>query len=487
MKFFGRPSLVGAYVCPRGVFTIECTRLGESVIVHRRFEVSVQIDDHLAAADQIIKALRSAGIAKADVAIAMRGFGVAHHVLQMPPARDELLSPIVDREVRRLEPQLHDAAVGWTSLSPLDQGSPEAPQQRSLLTAVVPAEVVADVERRLVNAGYRLLHLTALPAAMQRLLEEFDPSVDSLAFVAPLPDGAFLGFAINGALRLVVEPPLPTDAEHEGAALVEEVELGIMFVRQQFRGAQIGRITLVGTKVSLADVEMALTERLHVPTKPLAVKDLSPAALAAFGAVLDARSVRPLSLGGVTLRRREERVLSILEAAAFAAVLIVSLLGAWVVIQAVRTQRTGAALQTAQRRIDQDVFALEPIRSTANQRRMVRDAVAALRLVADDRAHLQQSLSGIAAVVRAPLRIDSLSLARGAAGWMGAIAGTVSGETNARALQELHDLYRELPERLNIDSLHLDQLLYTDRENEPAGGALVRFQLSFAIRSGPKN
>lgn len=486
MSLMGRPSLVGAYVCPRGVFTIECTRSGDSVVVERRFEVSVQIDDAASAADQVIRALRSAGVARADVAIAMRGFGVAHHVLQMPPATDELLSPVVDREVRRLEPQLHNPAVGWIPLPPLETGSPDAPPQRSLLTAAISADIVRDLEARLAGSGYRLLHLTALPVAMQRLMEEFDPGTDSSAFVAPLPDGAFLGFALNGALRLMVEPPLPGDAEHEAAALAEEVELGVMFVRQQFRGAQIGRITLVGTRVSLSDVQTSLAERLHVPAKQLAVKDLSPAALAALGAVLDARSPRPLALGGATLRRREERARTVLETVALAAVVLVGLLAGWVIVQSVRAYQAGSALQTAQRRVEQDAFALEPLRSTANQRRMVRDAVAALRLVADDRADLQQVLGGIAAAVRPPVRIDSLRLARGTSGWLGIMGGTVNGESNARAVQTLHDFYRELPERVSVDSLRLDQLQYTEREPDgPA--ALVRFQLSLGVRGAPKN
>ena len=485
MRFMRRASLVGAYVCPRGVYTIECKRDGGSIAVERRFEVSVQVDNPTSAADQVIRALRSAMITNADVAIAIRGFGVAHHVLQMPPATDELLTPIVDREVRRLEPQLVNPVVGWTPLPPLDVG-PETSPQRSLLAAAIPADVVQAIEQRLQAAGYRLLHLTALPSAMQRLLEEFDPATDSTAFVAPLPDGAFIGFSLNGALRLIVEPPSQQDAEHEAAALAEEVELGVMFVRQQFRTTQIDRITLVGSKVSLSDAETALTERLHVPAKRLSVRDLSPAALTALGAVLDAQATAPLSLGGATLGTRELRAQSTLTSISFAALVLVALLGAWLMTELVREKRASSALHTAQRRVEQDAFGLAPLRSTADQRRMFRDAVAALRLVATDRAELQQVLSGIAATVRPPVRIDSLRLSRAATGWVGNLAGTVSGTTNARAVQTLHDLYRELPLRLTTDSLHLDELAYADAQDD-AGAALVRFQLSLGFRTGKRD
>ena len=482
MNLFGRLPLVGAYVCPRGVYTIECATVGGSLMVQRRFEVSAQIDDAAAAADQIIRALRSAGIERANVAVAMRGFGVAHHVLQMPPARDELLSPVVDREMRRLEPQLASATVGWIPLPPVDAGS-ETPPQRSLLAAAVPLEAASALHQRLAAAGYQLLHLTALPAAMQRLLEEFDSDAQSTAFVAPLPDGAFIGFSLQNAIRLAVEPPLPHDAEHESAALAEEVELGIMFVGQQFRGAHVDRVSLLGSKVSLADVETSLTERLHIPAGQVGPRDLSPAAIAALGAVLDARSRHPLALGGETRRRRDTRVRTAVERASMAAVAVVAILAGWVVLQSARAWSAGRDLQAAQHRVEQDAFGLAPLRSTANQRRMVRDAVQALRLVANDRADLQQTLSGISAAARPPISIDSLRLQRAAAGWLGSIGGTVNGPSNARAVETLHGLYRELPERLSADSVRLDQLRYGDTDTDPSA-PMVRFQISFGVPYG---
>ena len=111
-----------------------------------------------------------------------------------------------------------------------------------------------------------------------------------------------MGFVIGGAIRLVVEPPLPRDAEHESAALAEELELGAMFVRQQFRGANLDRIALVGRKEGLADVEAVLADKIHLPAKQLGAGDLSPVAFAALGSLLDAQSPKPLSLGGDSRR-----------------------------------------------------------------------------------------------------------------------------------------------------------------------------------------
>lgn len=484
MSLTGRSRVVGAYVCPRGVFAIEGKRAGGGIEIERTFEEPVVLESAVEAADRVIDVLRTAGITRADVALVLRGFGVVHHVLQMPPAKDEMLAPIIEREVRRLEPQLGESVVSWISLPSLEAGGPEGGPQRSVLSAAAPSDVVRLFEQRLRAAGYRLVHLTALPVAMQRLLEEFDAGTDSTALVAPLPDGAFLGFCLNGGLRLIVEPPLPAGVEHEVAALAEEVELGAMFVRQQFHGAQIERVVVVGSNASLTDAESVLTERVHVPAQRLGVLDLSPAALAALGALLDAQSPSPLALGGTSRKRSEARARSTLETMSLAAVVLLVLVGAWTITETVRARRAADALQTARRHIEQDSFGLTRLRSTAGQRRLVRDAVAAVRLVVTDRIQLQEALTEIATTVQFPVRLDTVRLARARGGWLAVLSGDIHGVTNTRAVQSLNDLYRELPERLTVDSLKLDQLAYADSAD---GAAYLRFQLSFAIPTGKKD
>jgi hypothetical protein len=485
MSLIGSTPLVGAYVCPRGVFTIECKRARGGLEIERTLEVPLPLDSPMAAADHLIQVLRSAGISRADVAIAMRGFGVVHHVLQMPPASDEMLSPIIDREIRRLEPQLGDAVVDWISLPALDTGV-EGTAQRSLLGAGAPADAIMAFEQRLKVAGYRLVHVTALPVAMERLLEEFDEGSPSVALVAPLPDGAFLGFAMNAAIRLVIEPPLPQDTEHETAALAEEVELGMMFVRQQFRGAEIERVALVGSKESLVDAESALSERLHVSVSYLGVRDLSPAAFAALGAILDAQSPKPLSLGGATREAAIARAMTTLESVSIAALLILALLGAWTVTETVRAKRAAMALETTRRQIERESFGLGPVRSTAEQRKLVRDAVVALRFATSDKIELQETLGGIASTIGERAQVDSMRLDRSAGRWRAVVSGSITGITNARAVQSLNDLYRELPQRLAADSMHLDQLGYDDEGPLNADASVVRFQLSFGIPSPRK-
>jgi len=479
MSFIRRAPLVGAYVCPRGVFTIECKRSRGSLEIARALEIPMPLESTGAAADHLVQVLRSARIARGHVAIAIRGFGVVHHVLQLPPASDEMLAPIIERELRRLEPELGRAAISWTPLPPMEGGT-EGPPQRSLLTVGAPTEVVTAFEERLEAAGFALDHLTALPGAMERLLEEFASGTESTALVAPLPDGAFLGFSLNAGLRLVLEPPLAVDGDHDAAAIAEEVELGVIFVRQQFRGAQIERVALVGSKESSADAASALSERLHIPVVSLGVEDLSTASFAALGAILDAKAARPLSLGGATRKSGATGPLSMLQSISIAAVLLLVLLGAWTITETVRAQRAANSLQAARRQIEQDSFGLGPLKSTADQRKLMRDAVNTIRIAARDQVELQESLSNIAAVFGLRAQIDTLRLDRRAGRWRTVVAGSVAGPTNARAVQALNDLYRELPARVLADSMHLDQLAYAD-SSSGEGGSVVRFQMSFGI------
>ena len=482
MRLLGRTALVGAYVCPGGVFAVELVRGRGGYTVARTFESAVPLDNPQEAASELVNALASAGCRRADVAITIRGFGVAHHILQLPPATDDILSPVVDREMRRLEPHIVDAAISWISLPSMRAVGPEAPDQRSVLAVAAPRQLASAFTEALRDAGSRLMHLTALPVAMQRLVEEFEGNAEAAGLVSPLPDGAFLGFALDGALRIVIEPHLPQDAEHELPALAEESQLGVVFVRQQFRGAHIDHLSLVGSKHSMRDAETVLSERVGVPVTRYDIRDLTPAGYAALGGVLDARSPAPLSLGGASRDQVRTRSTSALENASWAAVAVVVLLAGLTAVQAFRSRDAAVALREAQARVARDSIALAPIRAVAAQRRGASDAVQAMQLAARERIDLQRSLVGIASAVRPPVELDSLLLAPASDGWRVLLGGRASAETSARAVQWLHDLYREIPRRLRVDSVKLDQLTYDEAAAPGASGdATVRFQLSFVV------
>ncbi len=467
---------VGAFVSPRGVSVIEYRTTGKGIEVLRTFDHPARIQSERQAADHLLRILQDAGIKKAAIALTIRGFGVVHHMLALPPARDELLTPLVDRELKRLEPQLDEPRVGWLGLPTDPAEMTDAPPQRHLLAAAVPKHAADAIGAAIVAAGHRLAHFTALPAAVQRLHEEFVPDGSPSALVAPLYDGAFIGFFLGGAMRLVVEPPLGDDEQVEASAMAEEVELGAMFIRQQFRGAQLDRVIIAAPPETLMGAEATVAERLGYPATRLKVQSLSSGALMALGGVLDSRAPAPLSLAGAPVRRSPAGMLA---PASYAAVVLAIVVGSIAVIEALRTRNAHSELQTARTQIESEAFGLSGIRETAGQRRLIRDAVNAMRLSERDRLELQNGLSTLGGIALPPMRLDSVHMDRGSNGWVTAISGQVSTTSSARSVELLHEFYRDLPRRLGVVELSLAQLSYADANEEEA--ASVRFQISFVI------
>ena len=470
--------LVGAYVCPRGVFCVEARARRGGVTVVRAFEQHGRPDGAADAARLLARALDANGVKRAEIAVVVRGFEIAHHTLSLPPARDAMLAPIIDRELRRLEPQITDPVSGSLPLPDRDPATAEQPGQRQYLVAGMPRAAASAFEAQLHAAGHSLQHLTALPAAFQRLAEDFDDSAATTTLLVPLPDGLFLGFFVGGGMRLAIEPPLHEGDMPDGVAMAEEAELGATFLRQQFRGAQVERALIAGPPHQWADTESLLTQRLEVPVQRLDVDGLSAQSLAALGAVLDARSPAPLSLGGVVRDRKANAARATLRQTAVAAVVATVVVGAWSVFQALEARRADSELRATQRRLEQHNANVAPLRQTADQRRLVRDAGELVRISARDREELQNALAAISGGILGAIRLDSLALERGSSGWVAGLTGTALGVTSGGAVQALHDFYRELPRRLIVEELALDQMSYRDTTG---GGVRVAFQLSFVL------
>jgi hypothetical protein len=475
--------LVGVYVCPRGVFGVEVRRRSAGLEVVRSFDVHGRIESVQEAVGQLARALASNGIKRAEIALALRGFGATHHVLAFPRATDAVLDAIVGREVARLEPEITDAVVGWTRLPP-DAGAEAEGAQSDVLAAAVARDVAVEFTDEIERAGHKLSHLTVLPAAMDRLVEEFVQAGDTAALVAQLPDGLYIGYAMSGAIRLAIEPPVRAEETlPDAAALAEEVDLGSVFVRQQFRGATVTRASVIASDESYTDIEAALGARLSVPVERLTLPRLSPGGIAAFGALLDARSAQPVTLAGRIVDRRASPSSPALQLAITATLVVAAILGIWTVSTALLARSAATALADARRRIDMESSRFAPARETAERRKLVRDAVAVLQVADRDRSELQRALATIASSVSPSVRLDSILMERGPAGWVATMGGSVVGSSNGGAVQTLSSFYRDLPRLAAVESLALKKLTYSDT----VGAALVHFEISFGVHTKARN
>lgn len=474
-------TVVGAYLCSRGAHFVEVEHGRKGFQVVRAFEHP----GHLASAEDagahLAEGLRLHGVRRAAVAVVGRGFQLVHHTLSLPPARDSMLTPIVARELKRLEPDLTDPAIGWLPL-PDDEHSADLPQQRSLLVGAIPAANAVAIEAALRAEGHTLHHLTVVPAAAQRLVEELGQDGAATAMLLPLPDGLFLGLFLGGGLRISIEPPLLEDEMPDGVAMAEEAELGATYVRQQFRGAQIERAIIAGPTELWPDTQSILAERLGVRVDRLDVGSLSTASLVALGGALDARAVAPLALAGSVANRKQLAARATLRQTAIAAIAATVIVAGWSLFQAFQARSADRELRVARSQVQQATATVEPLRQTAAQRRLIRDANLTLRLSARDRAELQAALTAISGGVVGPIRLDSLQLDRGSGGWVASLKGRAAGVTSGAAVQALHDFYRELPRRLLIEELALGEMAYADTTPANGTGALIRFELTFVIR-----
>ena len=474
--------VVGAFVCLRGVFVVECRPRRSGLEVLRSFDAHARIESAQEGVALLARTLQQAGIRKADVALAARGFGITPHVLTFPPAPENVLDTIIDREMRRLEPALTDPVIGWTRL-PRDTDAGDGAETVDVLAATIARDVAQEFADAVARAGHELTHLTALQVSMHRLADEFVSGSETRALMALLPDGPYIGFSVGGAVRLVIDPPVPPgDPLPDAAAFAEEADLGAVFVRQQFRGATIANASVIASNESWPDVESALGARLGVPVARLAVADLGPGGTAAFGALIDQRSEHPVALAGRAVTRRAQ-ARPALQLAAAGVVALAMLLAVWTLGQALVARQTSNALDAARRRINQESFAIEPVAETAARRRLVRDALAALRVVEQDRSALQQGIASIAAAVPAGIHVDSITLVRSDSGWRAAIGGSVAAATSGAAVRALSDFYRELPRRTPVESLSLKSISYPDTTI----GSLVRFEIVFGMPPGARD
>ena len=122
------------------------------------------------------------------------------------------------------------------------------------------------------------------------------------------------------------------------------------------------------------------------------------------------------------------------------------------------------------------------MRETADQRKLIRDAMAAVRFATKERNELQQTLGAVGSAVNYPVRLDSIRLDFGTDSWIVLLGGTIVAETNGRAVQGLNDFYRDLPRRLVLEDLRLEQLTYADSgAAATTGRAVIGFGLTFVV------
>lgn len=487
-----RASSFGALLCPAGVHVVACSRRGGTLRIDRYASTvrpGLTAED---AAPILADLLEAEGARGKRVSVAVTGFGSCHQILTLPPAGRELLQPIVTRELRRFYPDLFAPDSREPIVDFVAIGSPEeleAGSQREILVAAVPQDFLRTVAGALGARGIQLQHWTIVPRSLQRLYDTFaGPDLTAAALVL-VPDWPLLGFFHDGEIRLFSEPRSGPGggAGSEAAALVEQVERGAVFLRQQFRGATAVRLFLAADR-ERTDPEAlrSLREQLPIPTEQFGPLGTAPGALAALGAALDAGTDQGLNLLPADLRPRPAAE-SWVRTLALASGLVLALASGWWAWSAVRAEaRAREERDALLASISARAAAAAPVRTVIAERQAHAQRSALLEILSRDQRRLPELLWPLQAA-EGRLALRQLEISRRDDGWHVLLSVSASGGSSAEAADALMALADQMGAELPRGALDMNDIVLDRRQPGAAvppgaaGPIAASVQMSFIL------
>jgi hypothetical protein len=413
---------------------------------------------------------------RASVVAVVRGFDVHYRLLRLPPAAPDVLRLVVEREMRRLHPEIEDAVVdfavsGYAERRGLPaQDNSSLPDRRQSDVAVPPAEILAAaapaaVVKAFTDAldehGIVLEHLTIPAQAVARLYEQVNGNREATAIALMLPGGPFVAFFQNGELRFVTEPPAPM---HESVAAlqtaIDQLSRGRIYMRQQFRGADVTRVLLAAQPEEQSHLDSALTAVLEVDVEGLPVSVGSPAAVAALGAALDAASGDGLSFHPSAHARQLAIAHGRFRTAMLATAAVAAVAVAAALFAVATAQRAATRLEDTRRRTAAEVATVQAISAVVSNRRDNRDRLRAVADLAAGRQTLARVLQGIVRAAPPPVTVSRIALSRDSGPWRAEVSGISTGLSTAGALRGVSVFQQELPRVLpsaEVEVVDFDQ------------------------------
>ena len=398
-------------------------------------------------ADAIAEAVEALGGGEADLALALSGFGSAHHILSLPAADTEILRPIVRRELLRYYPDLEDPLIDFVFPAAAVAGEST---NREMLVGAVPRRVATTLAQALRERGITLRHLTVLPQILQSLYDTFDGQEEPAVMVVVMESGTLIGCFHEGALRLFIEPPKDVHGRpvRTPDAVTEQVERANLFLRQQFPNVRVSRVLLAapaGEAVALRD---ALDARLG--SRVIELAEVPAGSLAALGTALAADRAADFELLPAELRPRTaaERLTRRLALVAAALVAAGATWWAGAGMNVARTQADEA--QQLERSVSRVLPALNRAERVLEARRGHQLRLVFVEETAAARSEVRRILAGIAAEARPAVRLDTLTIRRSDGAWSVVVAGRAEAVSSAAAVRAIDGLYRGIADRLPV-------------------------------------
>jgi len=447
------------------------------------------IDAALSALRRLIDARQ---VRRAHLAVTINGFGTLHHTVLLPSASDDVLEPLVRREVARSF-GLVDPVIRFTTGAVVERRGPGRQAEgesnlRTVFIAAAPREVVVALQTHLMGRGLIVDCATVVAESIRHIFISLGASTEATAVLLCLASGPYLAFFLHGQPEIVIDPPSNLDPElsDDPEFLRDQVERGAVYFRQRFGGAEPARLLLAPPERDHGALAELLDESLGVPVERM-MGDATPEAIAAMGAVFAGRAAGAIDLferpPGASHHARQ-LVASIGTATAGIGALA-AIAALWMLFQVAAFRVAVHQRNSAQASVDQALARDAPVRAMAQERAIHQDAAAALRALYGERSRLAGTLSGVALATGGRLRFDSLLVAQSKTGWAATIHGDVMGAPGSDAVRALNDFFAAVRRQPGVSGADLERFDYVtpaegDTTHKAAPTALT-FVINFSI------
>ncbi|GIW51627.1 MAG: hypothetical protein KatS3mg081_0982 [Gemmatimonadales bacterium] len=469
-----------AALTPHGIDVVEHASRAGKLSVERHARSGEALTGIPEAAERLADLVESLGGRGRRLNLVLSGFESRYHVLELPAAERKLLAPVVERELKRLEPNIVQPVVGFSFESPSWKQPKTVPP--GVLAAVIPQGTLEILASTLERRGIGLQHVTVIPQAMQRLYEVFCPAEDPAVLLLVTPELTVIAAFVEGRVRLCWESNVRTAP---GAAIDQDVLAGRLaaarhFVQQISRGRVPAKVFLSAEPEERGLLEDLTRRTVPVTCEPLGPAQAAPGALLALGASLDAAAADRLDLLPSFLKPSvsSEPRLRVMVAGACALAVGVAGWSAWAGLSRAAGSSPDADDLTAAAALEARLEALEPI---LLERRAHAARVALLRELWDRRALPPALLEAIALATPPQVQLDTIAIERLERGWQARVSGRGSGTHAAAAMGAVDQMFRELSRRLPEATAVLTHL--SDAGGDRPGETSVRFAIALDLNA----
>jgi hypothetical protein len=426
------------------------------------------------AVDAVVSMLADMNAKNATLSVVLQHFGSFFHTLVLPTTDPQHIRPIIQREIQRSF-NIADPALAFSMGSPIerrDAARAEGPPPRQIFVAGAPQSVVDAIEQRFAKAKIRVQNLTVAPEVFRRLYESLDASKEATAFLVCLQNGPHVAFFVNGQLELAIEPPLTLEGEAplDTNVVIDQLERGAIFLRQQARGAVATRLLLSASSDAYESLAETIEARTGMHVAPLGQGIGSPESVVAMGAVLAARSEDRLDLfpRPPAFDERLKSAMSgpgLFTTTLFTAAAVAAF---WAGMQVLTVRREQRSLEDLQSRVERALPALAGARQSAQGRERIASIRNALRDAGVEKAAVTSMMAAVSTGPQSGTQLDSLRISRVVDGLRTTLFGHATAPSGPAAMSAATNFYRRFKSGSGLKDAAFESA-FTPRQ--PAGTA----------------